>query len=115
MSLILAGDDADEGVFILHLFYHLSLDVKVARRGHLILLRQIEPYLEAKHTGAGHRHLLVHNAAARRHPLTFAAVDRSAVAEAVLVLHLTLDEVGDRLYTSVRVEGKARRIVVRIS
>ena len=59
------------------------------------------------------RHFLVHDSAARRHPLHVAGAQLSLVAEAVAVLHRSGEHIGDRLDAAVRVPGKSGAIIVR--
>ena len=58
-------------------------------------------------------HLLVDDAAARRHPLDVAGGDGAVVAHAVAVLHGSGEDVGDGLDAAVRVPREARQIVLR--
>src|SRR5437879_6528939 len=87
-----------------------------ARRGHLQRLRQIGPELEAVHTTlrVTLRHLLVHDAAAGRHPLHVARGHQSAIAQAVAVLHLAGQNVRDRLDAAMRMPGEAGLVLVGI-
>ena len=58
------------------------------------------------------RHLLMDDAAARRHPLHVARGDGAAVAHAVAVLDGSREHVGDGLDAAVRMPGKAGQIVL---
>jgi len=90
-------------------------DVLVARRGHLERRGQVGPELEAVHT-AGRvalRHLLVKDAAARRHPLDVARAERARVPQAVTMHHGAGEHVSDRLDAAVRVPGEALDVVGR--
>src|SRR5262249_40969632 len=82
---------------------------------HLLARRQVEPDLKPADPFWTHlRHLLVQDAAARRHPLDVAGADRALVAERVAMLHLARAHEGDGLDTSMRMKGKAFLVVVRI-
>ena len=59
------------------------------------------------------RHLLVQDAAAGRHPLHVARAERAAVAEAVAVIDVAGQHVGDGLDAAVRMPGKAGEILAR--
>src|SRR4051812_8230356 len=63
-------------------------DVLIARRGHLERGRQVGPELEAMHAAlaVALRHLLMEDAAARRHPLHITSAEAAAIAEAVTVI-----------------------------
>src|SRR6185437_12166454 len=73
------------------------------------------PELEAVHAALGVplRHLLVHDAAARRHPLHVAGAERAFVAEAVAVVDRAGQDVCDRLDAAVRMPREAGAVVVR--
>src|SRR5499427_3510929 len=60
------------------------------------------------------RHLLMHDAAPRRHPLYFAGPNDAAVAEAVLMLDLAVEHIRDRFDATVRVPGESSDIVLRV-
>ena len=76
----------------------LALQVAVLRPAHLLARRQVQPELQpADALGADLRHLLVQDAAARRHPLDVAGPDRPLVAQRVAVPHLALADDRDRL------------------
>ena len=109
--------DADHGAVVApHLGDLRRAEVLVARLRHLELRRQVDPELEAAHApvGAGPRHLLVHDAAAGRHPLHVAGADRAGVADAVAVVDLAGQHVGDGLDAAVRVPGEPRQVVVGV-
>ena len=59
------------------------------------------------------RHFLVENAAAGRHPLHVAGAEVAAVAQAVAVLDVARQHIGDGLDAAMRMPGKAGAIVVR--
>ena len=59
--------------------------------------------------GVALRHLLVDDAAARGHPLHVAGAEAAAVAEAVAVLDVAGEHVGDRLDAAVRMPRETRR------
>jgi hypothetical protein len=110
-----AADHAHAGAIVIDDLGNLrSLDVLVARRGHLQRLRQIRPKLEAVHAALGVAlwHLLVHDAAARGHPLHVAGAERALVAQAVAVVDGAGQDIGDGLDAAVRVPGKAGAVVV---
>ena len=58
------------------------------------------------------RHLLMHDPAARGHPLHVAGGERAAIAEAVAVIDVAGEHVGDRLDAAVRMPRKPGAIVV---
>ncbi len=89
-------------------------DVLVTRPGHLELRGQVHPDLEpVQPTRSDLGHLLVHDAAARRHPLHVAGPDHAGVPEAVPVLDPAVEHVGDRFDSAVRVHGESGDVVVR--
>ena len=59
------------------------------------------------------RHLLMNDAAPRRHPLHVAGSDRALIAHAVAVLHGSRQDVSDGLDPAVRVPGKPRQVILR--
>ena len=92
-----------------------GLDVLVARRGHLQRGRQIGPELEAMHAAlrVALRHFLVQDAAAGRHPLHVARSEIAAIAQAVAVLDIAGEHIGDGLDAAMRMPGKSGAILVR--
>ena len=62
--------------------------------------------------GVALRHLLVQDAAARRHPLHVAGAERAPVAEAVAVLDGARQHVGDGLDAAMRMPREAGEVVV---
>ena len=60
------------------------------------------------------RHLLMHDAAAGRHPLHVARAEHALVAEAVAVIDLAGQDIGDRLDAAMRMPGKAGLVLVGI-
>ena len=60
------------------------------------------------------RHLLMHDAASGGHPLDVARAEVAAIAEAVAMLHLAREHIGDGLDAAVRMPGEAGQIVVRV-
>ena len=58
------------------------------------------------------RHFLMHDAAAGRHPLHVAGFEIAAVAQAVAVLDVARQHIGNRLDAAMRMPGKASAIVV---
>jgi len=111
-----AADDLDGGAGC-----HLNLgdffwrDPSVAGRAHLFPGREIKPQLKAVHRPVciALRHLLMDNAAARRHPLHVAAGDDAAVAQAVAVLDLAFQHIGDGLDAAVGMPGETLEVVGR--
>ena len=91
------------------------LHVLIARRRHLERARQVGPQLKAVHPpGAiALRHLLVDDAAARRHPLDIAGAERAAIAEAVAVIDRARQHVGDGLDAAVRMPGESSLELLR--
>ncbi len=87
----------------------------VAGRRHLERRREVGPELEPVHppVGVALGHLLVEDAAARRHPLDVTGPDDPLVPQAVLVLHGSGEHVGDRLDAAVRVPRESGPVVVR--
>ena len=60
------------------------------------------------------RHLLVQDAAARRHPLHVASAHFALIAQAVAVFDGAGKNVGDRLNPSVRMPRKSGQVIPRI-
>src|SRR5439155_27376176 len=60
------------------------------------------------------RHFLVHDAAARGHPLHVAGAQAAAIAKAVAVLDAPREHVGDRLDAAVWMPREAGEIVGRV-
>jgi hypothetical protein len=110
-----AGDHLDDGAARIGDLRDLfGGDAAVARVRHLVRRGQVRPQLEAVHGAAGLslRHLLVDDAAACAHPLDVARPDDARVAEAVAVVDLAAQHVGDRLHASVRVPGEPAQVVL---
>ena len=86
----------------------------VAGARHLERRRQVRPQLESVHAArrVALRHLLMDDAAARRHPLDVAGGE-PAVAHAVAVFDAAGEHVGDGLDAAVRMPGKPGQVVVR--
>ena len=59
------------------------------------------------------RHFLMHDAAARGHPLHVAGAERAAVAEAVAVFNRSIENIRNRLDAAVRVPRKAGEVIGR--
>src|SRR5580658_7051480 len=59
------------------------------------------------------RHLLMNNAASRRHPLHVSRRDRSMIPHAVAMLHGAGENVGDRLNTAMRVPRETGKVILR--
>ena len=89
MAVDVACDDADERAAVLggQQLHLVAFDRLVARRGELVLARQVHPQLDAvEHAAAldqfGRRGLDVQDARARGHPLRGAVGDQAAAAVA---------------------------------
>ncbi len=90
-------------------------NVAVRRRLHFFARRQVDPQLEPAHAACGLlRHFRMNDAACRRHPLHVARPEVAAIAEAVLVPHVAVEHVRDRLEPAVRMRGKTGEVVVRV-
>ena len=89
-----------------------SLHIPVAGIHHLVGGGQVGPELESPHASLGVAlgHLLVDDAAARGHPLDVARGDDALVPHAVPVLHVPLENVGDRLDPPMRVPGESWQV-----
>src|SRR5262250_1576398 len=59
------------------------------------------------------RHLLMHYAAARGHPLHVAGAERASIAEAVAMLDRAGEHIGDGLDAAMRMPGETGEIVLR--
>ena len=92
-----------------------GLDVLIARRRHLQRRRQIGPELEAVHAAllVALRHFLMQDAAAGRHPLHVAGAEIAAIAQAVAVLDVAGEHIGDGLDAAMRMPREAGEIFVR--
>src|SRR4029077_1664027 len=90
----------------------LALNVLIPGRGHLERRGEVGPELKSVHAAlrVTLRHFLVHDAAARRHPLHVAVRQRSAVAEAVAVFDGAGEHVGDGFDAAVRMPGKTGEV-----
>ena len=117
----LAGDDPDERAAVGRRDQrHLRCpQVLVARRGELLVPRQVDPELDpVEQPAARHeplRRLLdVEDPGAGCHPLGVAVGDRPAATVRVLVLERAVHHVGDRLEPAVRVPGRALRLARRV-
>src|SRR5262249_9714206 len=77
--------------------------------------REIGPQLESMHLAVlvALRHLLVNDSASGGHPLDVAGADDAAVPHAVAVLHRSRQDIGDRLYSAMRMPRKACFIILR--
>ena len=109
-----AGDHPDDGAARIGDLRDLcGGDAAVARGRHLVRRRQVRPQLEAVHgaVGLSLRHLLVDDAAAGAHPLDVARPDDARVAQAVAVVDLAAQHVGDGLHAAVRVPGEPGQVV----
>lgn len=76
---------------------------------HLLGRREVGPELEAGHDSCRNPfgHLLVNDPASGRHPLDVTRADDACVSHAVFVLHVSRQDVGDRLDSPVGVPWKA--------
>jgi hypothetical protein len=93
----------------------LRLQVAVTGGLHLFLRRQVDPQLEAAHAAAFLlRHFGMDDAAPGGHPLHRARLQVAAVAQMVLVQHVAVEHVGDRLEATVRVVREAGEVIVRV-
>src|SRR5262245_25272723 len=92
------------------------LHLAVAGVHHLALRREVGPELEARHAplAVTLRHLLMDDPAPRGHPLHVPGRDDPAVAEAVPVLDIAVEDVGDRLDPAMRMPGEAAPVVLGI-
>ena len=88
----------------------------VARGHHFFGGRKIGPELKAVHgpMRIALGHFLMNDAGTGGHPLHVAAGDDALVAEAVCVLHVPPDDIGDGLDAPVRMPGKAALKVFRL-
>jgi hypothetical protein len=100
----------------LHLGDLAVLHFLVARVHHLRARGQVAPQLEPGHAALAVAlgHLLVDDAAPRRHPLHVARADKALVAHAVAVLDFAVEHVRDRLHAAVRMPREALPVVVGI-
>ena len=76
------------------------------------LAQSWKPYIAPWRVALGH--LLVDDAAAGGHPLHVAGGDDAAVAQAVAVLDVAAQHVGDGLDAAVRMPGEALQVLVRL-
>src|SRR4029453_10347764 len=91
-----------------------GLQVAILRARHLVPGRQVDPEVEAGDALGTHlRHLLVHDAAPRRHPLDVAGADAPVVVERVAMLAFALPHDRHRLDPAVWMIGKSRLVVRR--
>ena len=111
-----AGNDPDHGVLFLDDRHVDRRHGAVARLHHLVRGGQIGPQLETVHAAMPIplRHLLMHDATPRRHPLDFARPNDASVAEAVLMLDVSVEHIRDRFDATVRVPGESSDIVPRV-
>src|SRR5271168_186431 len=111
----IAAHDAHAGAVVFGDFRNLGgLDVLIARRRHFQRRRQVGPELETVHAAGGValRHFLMHDAAARGHPLHVAGAEIAAIAETVAVLDVARQDVSNGLDAAMRMPGKARPVIV---
>ena len=94
----------------------LVLHVPVTGVHHLMRGGKVRPELESRHDPllVTFWHLLMDDAASGGHPLHVTRRDDAAVPHAVAMLHLTLEDIGDRLDAPVGMPGKALEVVVGI-
>src|SRR5216684_2580475 len=112
-----AGDDLDgRAAGVSHFRDLRAPHPAIARRHHLVLRGQVGPELEAVHGAIGVTlgHLLVDDAAARRHPLHVAGTDRIAVAHAVTVRDLPAQHIGDGFHAAMGMPGETVAVLVRV-
>src|SRR2546425_8729857 len=112
-----AADDAHARAVVVHDFRDVARqDVLVAWMSHLERSGEVRPQLEAVHPAAlvAPRHLLMQDAAARRHPLHVPGAEGAAVAEAVAVLHAPAEHVGDGFDTAMGMPGESGEVVLRV-
>src|SRR5262245_62080735 len=112
---VITAYDAHAGAVVIDdLGYLRSLNVLVARLGHLERGGQVGPELKAVHAAmhVALRHFLVEDATAGCHPLYVASPKCALVAKAVLVLHRAGKHIGDGLDAAMWVPRKASTIVV---
>jgi hypothetical protein len=113
------------GFFVVNLFLAVifqqfrdfgAAHVLVTRLGHFQRFWQIGPQLKAVHLALriSFGHFLVQNAAACRHPLHIAALQRAAIAKAVAMIDSACQNVGDRFYPAMGMPRKARAIIGRV-
>lgn len=111
----LSADDAgDRAVVITDLRYLVPGSVLVVRRRHLQRGGQVCPQLKPVHGPfrRSFRHLLMDDAAARRHPLHGPRAQNPGVAQAILVLHAPGENVRNGLNTSVGMPGESGLVVL---
>src|SRR5271155_5255800 len=91
-----------------------SLISGISRAGHLERCREIRPQLKPRHASGliALGHLLMDNAAARRHPLDIAGGDGATVSHAVSMFDGSGQHVGDGFDSAVGMPGEARQIVL---
>src|SRR5262249_28889921 len=112
----LAAHDTHARAVVVDHFGNLSrLDVLITRCRHLQRRRQVGPELKAMHAALriALRHLLMHDAAARSHPLHVTGAERAAIAEAVAVLDRAREHIGDGLNAAMRMPGETGEIILR--
>jgi hypothetical protein len=111
----LSTDDANTGAIVVGDFRDVEgLDFLIARVGHLLRRWKIGPQLEAMHASGlvALGHFLMDDSAARCHPLDVSGRDCAAVAEAVVVLHGSGEDIRDGLDSAVRVPGEAGQVII---
>ncbi len=95
------------------MIFHLGdvggVDAAVARVDHFLAGGQVGPQLKTHQRAlrAAFGHFLVDDAAAGRHPLHIAGVDHARIPHRIAMLHVSIQQVGDRLNAAVRVPGEA--------
>ena len=90
-----------------------SFHLLITWRGHFERGRKIGPQLKPMHPArlVALRHLLMNNAAARRHPLHVSGGDSAAVTHAVAMLHRSRQHIRDCLDPAMRMPRKSGEIV----
>src|ERR1700722_1377709 len=112
---IAADHTHPRAVIVDHFRHFRRLDVLVARRRHLQRRRQIGPKLKAVHAAlvVALRHFLMQDAATGGHPLHVAGAEIAAIAEAVAMLDVAGQHVGDGLDAAMRMPRKTGAIFLR--
>jgi len=101
-------------VLIINLCNEIGCYVTVGWFGHFLFSCKVYPKLKSEHALRRLGHFLMEYAVSCCHPLTCTGSYYTFVAEAVHMLNLTFNEVGDCFYTPVRVHGEAFDIVRRV-
>lgn len=90
-------------------------NVPVPRVHHFLSGRQVDPQLEAPHIAFDLvRHFLMYDATASRYPMNVSGNDRFAVPDTVDMFNVSVEDVGYRLDSPVRMPREAGEIVLLI-